>query len=466
LSLKKEDKMAKFKEFFTKCLCKQEGKVSICNVCPKKNTHTDKLCLSEIFCVKKASLLIAIAVISILLISVFAFLNNRYQIVNAQEIAWIKQFGTYADDSAEDVSIDSSNSAYIAGFTLGTLPNQTSAGGRDAYVRKYDSNGDEIWTRQFGTSAEDWPFDISVSSNSVYVAGRTAGAFLGQTNAGGSDAFVRKYDSNGDEIWTRQFGTSEFDNIWGISTDSSGNIYVAGSTLGALPDQTSAGGSDAFVRKYDSNGSAIWTRQFGTSGWDIIDSISTDSYNNVYVTGRTQGALRGQTSAGGMDVYVRKYDSNGNEIWTRQFGTASDDTVRDISIDSSNNIYVAGFTLGTFPNQTSAGGIDAFVRKYDSNGNEIWTRQFGTSAFDYANGISIDSSGNINVVGDTDGVFSDQTSVGERDAYVRKYDSNGNMIWTKQFGSSTFDTTTGISTDSSSNILLDIPVEHGLVRFG
>ena len=137
---------------------------------------------------------------------------------------------------------------YVAGQTRGTLPGQTSSGGRDAFVRKYDSAGTEVWTRQFGTFAVDQASGVSVDSSGVYVAGFTGGTLPGQSSAGFTDAFVRKYDLAGTEVWTRQFGSPSLDEARGVSVDSSG-VYVAGQTRSTLPGQTSAGSIDAFVVK-------------------------------------------------------------------------------------------------------------------------------------------------------------------------------------------------------------------------
>ena len=406
---------------------------------------------------------------------------------------WTRQFGTSRLDGARGVSVDSSG-VYVAGFTNGTLPGQSSAGNHDAFVRKYDLAGNEVWTRQFGSSSVDLPLGVSVDSSGVYVVGWTTGALPGQTSAGSRDTFVRKYDLAGTEVWTRQFGSSSVDQAFGVSVDSSG-VYVAGSTSGTLPGQSSAGSTDAFVRKYDSAGTEVWTRQFGSSSFDLALGVSADS-SGVYVAGQTSGTLPGQTSAGGRDAFVRKYDSAGTEVWTRQFGTSSFDQARGVSVDSS-GVYVAGFTIGTLPGQTSAGGGDAFVRKYDSTGTEVWTRQFGSSSSDQALGVSVDSSGvyvagqtgsffrdafvrkydsagtelwtrqfgavgpafdvaqavdangNVYVAGQTGGTLPGQSSAGSRDAFVRKYDSAGTEVWTRQFGSYSFDGARGVSVDSS-----------------
>ena len=106
------------------------------------------------------------------------------------------------------------------------------------------------WTRQFGTSGYDQAFGVSVGASGVYVVGRTNDTLPGQESAGGvTDALVRKYEVDGDVVWTRQFGTGVFDGVYGVSVNASG-VYVAGFTRGALPGQFSAGFFDAFVARF------------------------------------------------------------------------------------------------------------------------------------------------------------------------------------------------------------------------
>jgi hypothetical protein len=298
------------------------------------------------------------------------------------------------------------------------------------------------WFRQFDSVVSpsghsDIAFAVATSNGNIYVAGMTSGALPGQILAGSLDAFVRKYDANGNELWTRQFGTAVADSAEAISVDASG-IYVAGGTEGTLPGQVSSGGfHDAFVRKYDVNGNELWTRQFGTSDTEVADGIAVDA-SGIYVAGGTGGTFPGQSSAGGGDAFVRKYDLNGNEVWTRQFGTASGDGAREIVADAS-GIYVAGYTVGTFPGQSNSGLDDAFVRNYDANGNEVWTRQFGTASGDNAFAVTAHASG-IYVAGQG-GTFPGQSNSGP---FVRKYDANGNEAWTRQFGAASGDQALGI----------------------
>ena len=288
-------------------------------------------------------------------------------------------------------------------------------GSHDVFLRKYDSDGNVLWTRQFGTHNNDQSQAVSVHGSGVYVAGSTNGTFQGQQGVGSHDAFVRKYDADGNVVWTSQFGTQNQDRAVGISVKSTG-IYVAGWTGGTLPGQVSAGFQDAFVAKLGvTDGTVVWSRQFGTSSTDRASSVSVYS-SGVYVAGHTEGSFLPQTSSGLKDAYVSKYDFNGNEIWTRQFGTPSSDEALGVSVYSS-GVYVSGRTEGSFAGKTSSGGVDAFVRKYDVTGNEVWTRQFGTPAGDGAFGVSVDSTGAY-AAGLSDGTLPGQTGAGGKDAFV------------------------------------------------
>jgi autotransporter-associated beta strand protein len=361
-------------------------------------------------------------------------------------VLWTRQFGSLSQASDDPIGVAASEgNVYVAGFTEGTLPGQATSGNDDAFVRKYDATGKVLWTRQFGTSAVDAAVDIAADASGVYVAGYTSGTLPGQSSAGGFDAFVRKYDFAGHVLWTRQFGTSSTDFALGIAVDASG-VYVTGSTSGTFPGQTSAGDEDVFVRKYDAAGHLLWTRQTGTSDVDDGLGIAVNA-SGVYVTGITSGTFPGQTSAGGQDDFVLHYDANGTELWTRQFGTSGPDVALRIAADNS-GVYVVGYVLGRLSGQTSAGGIDAFVRKYDTAGNEVWTRQFGTPSGDEATDVAVDGSG-VYVAGDTFGTLPGQTRAGNYDAFVRVYDPDGHELWTRQFGSAAEDRAHGVAADAS-----------------
>jgi hypothetical protein len=356
-------------------------------------------------------------------------------VADAQQNGWFRQFGTSNDDQARAV-LAVGPAVYVTGWTVGELRGQKKSGRTDSYLRKYDADGNDVWTRQFAVGTYSEGRAIAASASDVYVAG-----------AARDDAYVRKFDTNGKDVWTRQIGTAADveDQIRGIALDSTG-VYVAGSTADVLPGQSSAGNADAFVRKYDAAGNEQWTRQFGSSSFDQARGIAVNA-SGVYVAGMTAGALPDQTSAGAQDAFLRKYDAGGKELWTRQFGTKKLEEVTGITADDT-GVYVVGSTFGVLPGQTGAGGSDLFIRKYDAEGKELWTRQFGTPEYDQSRGIAA-YGGSIYVAGITLGTLPGQSAIGMHDAIVVRLSADGQTTWTRQFGSSQLDDAVGISVNAT-----------------
>jgi hypothetical protein len=128
------------------------------------------------------------------------------------------------------------------------MPGQTPAGNRDPFVRKFSPAGDEMWTRQFGSPDPDEAFCVAVDrSGNVIVAGYTGGTLPGQTRAGGTDVFVSKLSPAGDGMGTSQFGSPAEDVAYGVAADGTGAIFATGATYGAMPGQTNAGSWDVFA---------------------------------------------------------------------------------------------------------------------------------------------------------------------------------------------------------------------------
>lgn len=340
-------------------------------------------------------------------------------------ITWTRQFGTDSFDQVFGLSINGP-AIYVVGITEGAFGTSTNAGDFDLFVRRYDGSGSEVWTTQIGSSGADEVLMIGSDSTGVYLVGITSGALPGQTNSGNGDAFIVKVDASGSIAWIRQFGTSDFDSAGGVLIDGS-NVYVGGLTNGSFPGETNSGGTDIFVRQFDTSGVEGWTVQFGTPSGEELFGAAADA-TGIYVTGFTTGDMSG-TNAGGADVFIRKYDTSGSIVWTRQFGTSAFDQPFAITANDT-GVYVTGVTIGLLGDANS-GGEDVFVRKYDSDGNIIWTFQFGTPETDEAFGISMFSN-ELYVVGSTLGTFAGQTHIGEVDAFVVKLvqdDTDGDGIF-------------------------------------
>jgi hypothetical protein len=208
------------------------------------------------------------------------------------------------------------------------------------------------------------------------VSGTTLGSLSG-TNAGVEDTFLMKLNATtlGEE-WTRQIGTNSYDRNGGIAVDTAGNVYVAGSTGGSLAATNSTPGvNDLFVVKYDASGVEQWKRQVVSPGHDHVTGMASGAGNTVYITGYTYRNFNGNTnldpSGNTTDVFLIKYDSDGNKLWSGQTGTTTDDRPYAVAIDTypgGGGAFVAGYTLGALDGNTNVGGADMFVIKYDAAG--------------------------------------------------------------------------------------------------
>ena len=158
--------------------------------------------------------------------------------------------------------------------------------------------------------------------------------------------------------WVRQLGTVGDDKGTSISADGLGNVYTSGETTGEL--EVSSGHRDAFLSKYNAGGTLEWTRQLGTDDVDRSRGVSTDGLGNVYIAGDTWGSLQG-ANAGRVDAFVSKYNTEGTLEWTRQFGTSGSD--RSNETDGLGHVYVSGFTEGSLDG-ANAGDHDSFVAKF------------------------------------------------------------------------------------------------------
>ena len=346
-----------------------------------------------------------------------------YDRVAAQ--SWSRQFGTSAFDSVWSIAVDAAGNVYTAGETNGDLYGDNRLrGSSDIFVNKFDFLGNLIASVQFGAYSNDGEPKILVdSSGNVFVAGYTEGSFSGNTNLGRSDGFVAKFNSSLVLQGTvMQFGTAGVDSANALAVDDSGSVYAAGHTAGAFTGNTNLGGEDGFVAKFNSSldlQGAV--KQFGTTGVDQVWDVVADSSGSVYAAGVTRGAFTGYTNLGGSDGFVAKFNSSLVLQGTvKQFGTTGVDWTYSIAVDAVSNVYIAGSTAGAFTGYTNLGEFDGFVAKFNSSLVLQGTvMQFGTSLSDEAYSVAVDSTSNLYVAGLTGGdLFGNQA--GSYDAFIYK----------------------------------------------
>jgi hypothetical protein len=368
----------------------------------------------------------------------------------AQTVEWIRQFGSAAHDIGDAVSADAAGNIYVSGLTDGALPTQTSAGNFDAFLARYDASGAVIWYRQFGTGAEDGiRANATDSAGNIYVAG-----FIGGATTTGGMGLVAKYDSAGTQLWLRQFGPSGFSTqAIDVDTDAAGNVYVLSRSANIfggesfLSKYTPTGeqswshpisapleplalatdllghvylvgrtnnNADAFLAQYDALGNQVWLRQFGTASNDIPQDVTTNALGDVYVIGLQDG----------YDLeasWIAQYDAAGNQNWMRSFTADSlAPWAMAVTADDQGNAFIGGFVWGTFAGEATAGRFDAFVLQYDRAGTQGWVRLFGTPETEDVRGIAVDLAGNMYVAGTTHGAFPGETHLGIGDVFLAR----------------------------------------------
>jgi hypothetical protein len=327
---------------------------------------------------------------------------------------WTTQFGGSGVDQALGVA-EGRDAIYVAGYTDRHLPRQHHAGRTDAFVAKLNLGGRVLWIRQFGSHADEQATSVAVDGDRVFVGGWTSGSLQPGVRRHGTDGFVARFAPSGALMWVRQFGGRRDDAVRALATDGR-RAFAAGWTSGGLRGPT-RGGVDGFVRTLDATGSGLWTRQYGTTGDDALTAVAVRR-GEVYAAGSTTGTFGSQTSAGGSDVMVTRFDVSGLLVWTEQFGSAGDDDAAALGV-SDDGAYVAGSTTGAFTDQVLAGETDAFAVRYFGSGVHAWTVQFGTPDYDRAYGAALDDRG-MYVVGTTHGAFEGQTNAGDRDVFVNR----------------------------------------------
>jgi hypothetical protein len=354
------------------------------------------------------------------------FLSLAALAADAQNQLWIRQLGTMGDDWARAAASDGFGGVYLGGQTSGNLggPN---AGHVDAWVARYDGAGNRVWARQLGTAAYDTVGLAATDGlGGVFVGGASFGSFAAP-NAGMADAWLGRYDSAGNLVWIRQFGTGALDAASAAAPDGAGGVYIGGLGNFGMPTAPSYG---AWVARYDAGGNRLWMRTLVARNSEV-SACASDGSGGVFASGWTEGNLAG-TNAGVTDVWVARYDGAGNELWVRQFGTNTYDRLRIASPDGSGGVYVGGETSGSLggPN---AGERDAWLARYDGAGDQDWIRQFGTLDFDLLSASAADASGGLFVAGSSVADLGGPNA-GMLDAWLARYDSAGNQAWILQFG--------------------------------
>ena len=399
---------------------------------------------------------------------------------------WATYYGGTGLDNSHSIATDAAGNVYLVGFT--DSPNDiasggfqnTPGGGYDAIIVKFDPAGNRLWGTYYGGSTDDYGLSVTVdATGNVYCAGRTrsttniaSGGFQNTYGGGQYDAFLVKFDANGNRLWATYYGGTNDEGLFGygcgVTTDATGNVYLAGYTAsttniasGGFQNVFGGGVRDAFLVKFDANGVRLWATYYGNTGSEEAYSAATDAGGNVYLSGLTSsaagiasGGFSNVYAGGAVDAFLVKFDASGNRLWGTYYGGTANDIGTSVITDITGNIYLAGLTgsaasiaSGGFQNSYGGGTWDAFLVKFNPAGNRIWSSYYGGTADEeiYWDGLASDIDENVYLAGRTysantgsviaSGGFQNNLA-GTQNMFLVKFDAEGNRLCSSYYGQS------------------------------
>jgi gliding motility-associated-like protein len=373
----------------------------------------------------------------------------------AQHWQWIKTPKGPSLGTGLGVAADASGNSYLTGqfggnCSFGKITLESSSGSNDAFIAKYDKNGEVIWAKAIGGSGNDIGYGVTVDlQGNVFVTGRVDGKGFFYDF---SDMFLSKFDPSGNLLWIQKAIGPGTECGTDVEVDAAGNSYVTGlfmksATLGPITI-TAKSQVDTYLAKYDPNGNVLWVNSMQGLNEYFLNGMDMDTKGEVYVTGNFQGNIEvGQFSLsstnGSPDIFVAKYGTEGNVIWATSVGGNASEYSFDIGVDAAGNSYITGIyyfddtMFGPYA-LVNKGQSDIFIAKFNAQGNLTWAQQAGGSSFETSGGIAVDSAGYSYAIGYFQGVstFGNINLITEQNPalYMAKYDPSGIQEWAKQVG--------------------------------
>lgn len=307
---------------------------------------------------------------------------------SAGNVLWAKAIGGTSEDRGQCVSTDPYGNVYITGyFTSPTITfgstNLTNAGSIDIFLTKYDSAGNVLWAKSVGGPNSDNSQGVSTdASGNVYITGsfHSRTITFDSTTLTNAGIFIAKYDSSGNMLWAKSSAAGNNTDIGqSISTDTRGNVYITGyfaspTITFSSTTLTNKGNMDIFIAKYDRSGNMLWAKSAGGPNYDYGNCISTDTSGNVYITGSFHSRAINfgpttLTNAGSNDIFIVKYDTNGNVLWAKSTGGTESEGGSSVSTNKCGNVIMSGSFGSANINissttLTNAGLSDIFIVKY------------------------------------------------------------------------------------------------------
>lgn len=437
--------------------------------------------------------------------------NGSFQVCVYQVTA--QYLGDTGEDWINDVAMDGQGNVYLCGAFSGSvdfgtafgcasgdLKNSSGSSWYDGFVTKLDADGVYQWTKRVGGDSDDsFTFMDIDENNNVYVQMSFRGTIDfaedwsetdSKTSAGGYEVAVMRIDADGSYGWTVRIGGGGKDATGALYADGNGHVFAGGSFSGTVDfgadaggtdSKTAVSGEDAYLTMLFDNGSYGWTRVYGNTQNLRTYGITTDSAGNAIAAGSFTGSLNFAADwsdndtlvpTGGSDIFVTAVGTDGSYAGTKLIGGEGNESIRYLSCDSSDNLYLAGgfennvdfgSPWGGADLKNSAGSYDAFVTSFTTAGTYNFTRTFGGTGYDYAYSAVVGPEGYVAV----GGIFSDTinltadfsgenaanfTSLGGYDVFVARITSAGGYFWGMRMGGTGNVNNPRIAADPTGNV--------------
>ncbi len=348
----------------------------------------------------------------------------------------------------------------VVGTTEGVIGESGIRGDEDTFMARYDSQGQMVWSRTLGaaTSAEGLALAVS-DDGKIAITGKTSDELITNAIGGGDDTFVTMYDADGIEQWTRQRGSTYDDQGNSIAFAADGSLVIGGTTAGSMTEDLLTGGKDAFIEKLDADGNQLWLRQFGTTENDSVKEVKVADDGSVIVASIENGEAILRRYASGTDDPADWTHSlgnlNGGDIGALEI--ADDGTIYLGGSTRTTGTDATGFTTGTQSDR------DGFVASINVNGGGVvstnWLQRIGGSDYQSVEGLKVSGSELI-IAGTGEGEFGTATSDKDQSAFLSSLSvADGTQGW-----SSSLSGRGGIS--SASDVILSDSFSNTLDAFG
>jgi len=284
-------------------------------------------------------------------------------------LLWSRTFDRSLGGGANDLAVDAAGAIYVAARVYGTQDN-------DFSTVKFDPQGELLWQRTYDGGAAEEGVGIALDGEGgVYVTGPSG-------DWGQYDFLTVKYDEDGNQLWARSYDSGAEDEAVAVAADASG-VYVAGTVFISPQDL----GNGTVVRKYDLEGNLLWSGSYGLAGYGSFGSdLELDGGGNLYLAGECR------LGPGSSDFLVVKIGAGGNQLWARGYDHLSDEYAEGVGVDPRGRVHVTGVVL-------NGADHDVLTVSYDAAGNRLGVNGYGGEGYDYGYAVAADGLGGIVVTG-------------------------------------------------------------------